>query len=77
MGWILFSVSSFLAQESQMGVCKNELSWGYVIAAMESKLLEAYSTKFSENRKSPESPYYQAFRGRPRDIILFASLNCV
>ena len=39
-----------------MGVCKNELSWGYVIAAMESKLLEAYSTKSPENRKSPESP---------------------
>ena len=56
MWWILFRVSSFLAQESQTGVCKNELSWDYVIAAMGSKLLAAYSAKFPEHRKSPESP---------------------
>ena len=34
MGWILFSVSSFLAYTGRTRVCKKELPWGYVIAAM-------------------------------------------
>jgi len=34
MGWILFSVSSFLAYTGRTRVCKNEPPWDYVIAAI-------------------------------------------
>ncbi|HJB34152.1 MAG TPA: hypothetical protein H9775_06340, partial [Candidatus Blautia merdipullorum] len=59
---ILFSVSSFLAYTGRTRVCKNEPLWDYVIAAIGSGLMAACSTESPENRKSPESPQYQAFR---------------
>ena len=37
-------------------VCKNEPLWDYVIAAIGSGLMAAYSAKSLINRKSPEIP---------------------
>ena len=50
----LFSVFSFLAYTGRTRVCKNESLWNYVIAAIGSGLMAAYSAKSLINRKSPD-----------------------
>ena len=44
-------------------VCKNEPLWDFVIAAIGSGLMAAYSAKSPENRKSPERPIISGFPG--------------
>ena len=42
--------------ETDVSPLWNEIIWDYVMAAIESEMIAAYSAKPLENRKSPESP---------------------